>query len=170
MFDPDNGLINALLQQVGLPTVGWLTDPTWSKPALILLSLWGLGASALIFLAGLQEIPPALLDAAAIDGAGPWRFRHVTLPLLTPVILFNLVMGVISSFHIFTQALVVGGHRQTAGVDAHVHGPYLPHGFPVLRHGAGCSPRGRALPGRARRDTGDLPIRPCLGILGQQGQ
>jgi multiple sugar transport system permease protein len=110
MFDTDNGLINALLQQVGLPTVGWLTDPTWSKPALILLSLWGLGASALIFLAGLQEIPQALLDAAAIDGAGPWqRFRYVTLPLLTPVILFNLVMGVISSFHIFTQALVVGG-------------------------------------------------------------
>src|SRR5262249_50937026 len=110
MFDPDNGLINALCQQVGLPTVGWLADPAWSKPALILLSLWGLGASALIFLAGLQEIPQALLDAAAIDGAGPWqRFRHVTLPLLSPVILFNLVMGVISSFHIFTQALVVGG-------------------------------------------------------------
>src|SRR5437773_180269 len=110
MFDPANGLINALLQQVSLPTVGWLTDPTWSKPALILLSLWGLGASALIFLTGLQEIPQALLDAAAIDGAGPWqRFRHVTLPLLTPVILFNLVMGVISSFHIFTQALVMGG-------------------------------------------------------------
>ena len=110
MFEPDNGLINTVLQQIGLPAVGWLTDPTWSKPALILLSLWGLGASALIFLAGLQEIPQALLDAAAIDGAGPWqRFRHVTLPLLTPVILFNLVMGVISSFHIFTQALVVGG-------------------------------------------------------------
>jgi len=110
MFDPDNGLINAMLQTVGLPAVGWLTDPTWSKPALILLSLWGLGASALIFLAGLQEIPQSLLEAAAIDGAGPWqRFRHVTLPLLTPVLLFNLVMGVISSFHIFTQALVVGG-------------------------------------------------------------
>ena len=107
---PITGSSTPLLQQVGLPTVGWLTDPTWSKPALILLSLWGLGASALIFLAGLQEIPQALLDAAAIDGAGPWqRFRHVTLPLLTPVILFNLVMGVISSFHIFTQALVVGG-------------------------------------------------------------
>src|SRR5713226_6087640 len=97
MFDPDNGLINAMLQTVGLPAVGWLTDPTWSKPALI-------------FLAGLQEIPQSLLEAAAIDGAGPWqRFRHVTLPLLTPVLLFNLVMGVISSFHIFTQALVMGG-------------------------------------------------------------
>jgi multiple sugar transport system permease protein len=110
LFDPENGPINTVLQQVGLPAVGWLTNPAWSKPALILLSLWGLGASALIFLAGLQDIPQALLDAAAIDGAGPWqRFRHVTLPLLTPVLLFNLVMGVISSFHIFTQALVVGG-------------------------------------------------------------
>src|SRR5919198_42517 len=110
MFDPDSGLINTLLQQVGLPAVGWLTDPTWAKPALIILSLWGLGASALIFLAGLQEIPQALLDAAAIDGAGPWqRFRHVTLPLLTPLILFNLVIGIISSFHVFTPALIIGG-------------------------------------------------------------
>src|SRR4029450_1793867 len=83
MFEPDNGLINTLLQTVGLPAVGWLTDPTWSKPALILLSLWGLGASALIFLAGLQEIPQALLDAAAIDGAGPWqRVRHLMLPMV----------------------------------------------------------------------------------------
>ena len=110
MFDPQSGPLNALLHKVRLPSVGWLTDPTWSKPALVILSLWGLGGAALIFLAGLQEIPQALLDAASIDGAGPWqRFRHVTLPLLTPVILFNLVMGVIASFHIFTQALVVGG-------------------------------------------------------------
>ena len=110
MFDPDGGLINATLQQVGLPPLGWLHDSTWSKPALVILSLWGLGAGALIFLAGLQEVPPALLDAAAIDGAGPWqRFRHITLPLLTPVILFNLVIAVIGSFHVFTPALVVGG-------------------------------------------------------------
>ncbi len=110
MFDPDNGLINALLGLVGLPALGWLTDPAWSKPALIILSLWGVGAGALVFLAGLKEIPQTLLDAAAIDGAGPWqRFWHVTLPLLSPVILFNLVMGVIGSFQVFTQALVIGG-------------------------------------------------------------
>ena len=110
MFDPEGGLINAVLQQVGLPALGWLNDPTWAKPALIMMSLWGLGAGALIFLAGLQEIPQALLEAAAIDGAGPWlRFRHITLPLLTPVILFNLVVGVIGAFHVFTPALVSGG-------------------------------------------------------------
>lgn len=110
LLDPDGGLLNTLLRNVGVPTPGWLTDPTWSKPALILLSLWGLGAGALIFLAGLQEIPQSLLDAAAVDGAGPWqRFRHITLPLLTPVVLFNLVTGIINSFHVFTQALVIGG-------------------------------------------------------------
>jgi multiple sugar transport system permease protein len=61
MFDPEGGLINAILQQVGLPALGWLNDPTWAKPALVMMSLWGLGAGALIFLAGLQEIPQALL-------------------------------------------------------------------------------------------------------------
>jgi ABC-type sugar transport system permease subunit len=110
MFDPNSGLINAVLQQFGLPPLGWLDDPTWSKPLLVMLSLWGLGAGALIFLAGLKEIPQALLEAAAIDGAGPWqRFRYVTLPLLTPVILFNLVIGIIGAFHVFTPALVIGG-------------------------------------------------------------
>jgi multiple sugar transport system permease protein len=110
LFDPDGGLVNAVLQQVGLPALGWLNDPTWSKPTLVIMSLWGLGASALIFLAGLQDIPQALLDAAAIDGAGPWqRFQYVTLPLLTPVILFSAVIGVIASFHVFTPALIIGG-------------------------------------------------------------
>jgi len=109
MLDPSNGLINTLLGSLGLPTPGWLTDPNWSKPALILLSLWGMGNSALIFLAGLQEIPQAVIEAATIDGAGSLqRFWRVTLPLLSPVILFNLVMGVIYSFQVFTQALIVG--------------------------------------------------------------
>jgi multiple sugar transport system permease protein len=110
MFDPEAGPINAALRQVGLPALGWLDDPTWSKPALVIMGLWGLGAGAMIFLAGLQDIPRALFEAAALDGAGPWqRFRHITLPLLTPVILFNLVIGVIGSFHVFTPALVSGG-------------------------------------------------------------
>ena len=113
MFSPDNGLVNAALQTVGLPTPGWLNDPAWSKTTLVIMSMWGLGASTLIFLAGLKEVPQSLLESAAIDGAGPWsRFRHVTIPLLSPVILFNLVMGVINSFQVFTSAFIAGG---TAG-------------------------------------------------------
>ena len=110
LFQSRNGLVNVLLGSVGLPNPAWFQDPHWAKPGLILLSLWGVGASTIIFLAGLQEVPTSLLDAAAIDGADAWqKFRHVSLPLLTPVILFNLVMGVIYSFQVFAQALVVGG-------------------------------------------------------------
>jgi multiple sugar transport system permease protein len=110
LFQPRNGLINVVLGSAGLPQPAWFMDPIWAKPGLILLSLWGVGTSTLIFLAGLQDVPTSLLEAAAIDGAGAWqKFRHVSLPLLSPVILFNLVMGVIYSFQIFSQALIVGG-------------------------------------------------------------
>lgn len=110
MLEPRAGLVNTLLRSVGLPGPAWFNDPAWSKAGLALLSLWGIGASTVIFLAGLQDVPAALLDAAAIDGAGPWqRFWHVSLPLLSPVILFNLVMGVIGAFQIFGPAVVVGG-------------------------------------------------------------
>lgn len=110
MFRPGDGLINRALETIGLPTPGWFTDPMWSKPTLIILSLWALGAPTLIFLAGLQEIPQTLLEAAAIDGANRWqRFWYITVPLLSPVILFNLVMGVIFSFQVFVPAFIVGG-------------------------------------------------------------
>jgi multiple sugar transport system permease protein len=109
MLDPDHGIVNTFLGTVGLPPPGWFSDPAWAKPALVLLSLWGSGTATIIFLAGLQEIPQALIEAAMIDGAGRWqRFRHVILPLLSPVVLFNLVMGVIYSFQVFTQAYIVG--------------------------------------------------------------
>jgi multiple sugar transport system permease protein len=110
LFEPVSGLINTFLRTVGMPAPAWFADPNWSKPGLILMSLWGIGASTLIFLAGLQDIPKSLLEAAEIDGAGAWaKFWHVTLPLLSPVILFNLVIGVIYSFQVFTQAMVIGG-------------------------------------------------------------
>ena len=110
VLDPDNGIVNVLLRAVGLSGPGWFTDPAWAKPALILLYMWNAGTYVLIFLAGLQEIPQTLVEAALIDGAGRWqRFRHVTLPLLSPVVLFNLVMGIIWSFQVFDQALAAGG-------------------------------------------------------------
>ncbi len=110
LFSPDAGLVNAFLEAIGLAPVGWFTDPAWSKPALVILNLWGVGSATLIFLAGLKEIPVVLLEAAAIDGAGPVRqFWHIVLPLLSPVVLFNLIMGIIWSFQVFTQAFVIGG-------------------------------------------------------------
>jgi multiple sugar transport system permease protein len=110
LFNTDIGLINVLLRKVGIAGPGWLTDPLWSKPALILMGLWGAGGSAIIYLAGLQGIPDHLYEAADLDGAGVLsKFRHVTLPMLSPVIFFNLIMGLIGSFQYFTQVYIMTG-------------------------------------------------------------
>jgi len=110
LFSPNGGPISEIFGWLGLRAPDWFNDPTWAKPALIVLSIWPLGVETLAFLAGLKEIPQDLLDAAAVDGARGWqRLRHVVLPLISPVILFNLVIGVIYSFQVFTQALIVGG-------------------------------------------------------------
>jgi len=112
LFSPAGGPINTILSWVGIRAPDWFNDPTWAMPALILLGVWPLGVETLAFLAGLKEIPQDLLDAAAVDGAEGWqRLRHVILPLISPVILFNLVIGVIYSFQVFTQALVIGGQN-----------------------------------------------------------
>jgi multiple sugar transport system permease protein len=110
LLDPRLGLVNAGLRLVGLRPVGWLRSAAWSKPALILMSLWGgSGGTMLIFLASLKEIPQSLLEAAMIDGANAWqRFWHVKIPLLTPTIFFNLIMGIIGSFQVFASAFVAG--------------------------------------------------------------
>lgn len=110
MFQPQGGLVNTMLGALGIRGPAWFADPDWAKIGLVILSLWGVGAATLIFLAGLKDIPQEMLEAASIDGANTWqRFWRITIPLLTPVILFNLVMGVIASFQVFTSALVIGG-------------------------------------------------------------
>lgn len=110
LLDPRLGLVNAALRGVGLPRLGWLRSAAWSKPALILMSLWGgSGGVMLIFLAALKEVPESLLEAAMIDGANAWqRFWHVTLPMITPTIFFNLIMGIIGSFQVFASAFIAG--------------------------------------------------------------
>jgi len=108
ILNPEIGLVNGLLKQVGITGPNYLGDAKWALPSIVLMSLWGVGGSMVIYLAGLKDIPTYLYEAAVIDGASSWqRFRQVTLPLLTPVILFNLVMSVIGAFQVFTEAYVM---------------------------------------------------------------
>jgi len=108
IFQPDSGLANAILRLVGLPGVRWVYSTEWVIPAFVLMSVWGVGRSAFIYLAILQRIPTNLYEAAAVDGAGPVRrFARLTLPLVTPAILLNLVLGVIGRFQIFTEGFVI---------------------------------------------------------------
>lgn len=109
LLNPQIGLINTGLHALGMSNPpGWLTDPVWAKPALILMGLWGIGGGMVIYLAALQDVPVELMEAAALDGASKvQQFRHVTLPAISPVLLFNLIMGLIGSFQYFTQAYVM---------------------------------------------------------------
>jgi multiple sugar transport system permease protein len=108
VFNPEYGLVNAVLGELGIHGPGWLTDPDLAKPSLILMGAWTIGGTLVIFLAGLQDIPRQLYEAAMIDGAGTLhQVRHITLPMLSAVIFFNVVVGVIGGFQIFTQAYIM---------------------------------------------------------------
>jgi multiple sugar transport system permease protein len=108
IFSPTYGLANAVLGLFGIPEQAWLWDVNLVKPSLVLMAVWAFGGAMIIFLAGLQGIPETLYEAAAIDGATAWeRFRHVTLPMLSPTIFFNLVIGIIGSFQVFTSVFVM---------------------------------------------------------------
>jgi multiple sugar transport system permease protein len=104
------GLVNQVLRLFGIQGQAWVAHPDYALGTLVLLNAWTFGAPMVIFLAGLRQIPQSLYEAAAVDGAGPVRrFRHITVPLLTPVIFFNLILQMIGAFQSFTQAYVVSG-------------------------------------------------------------
>jgi multiple sugar transport system permease protein len=108
IFNPSNGLINSVLESFGITGPNWLQDPRTSKPALILMGLWGAGGGMLIWLAGLKAISESYYEAARIDGATTWQqFKHITLPMLSPYIFFNLIMGVIGTLQVFSQAFIM---------------------------------------------------------------
>jgi multiple sugar transport system permease protein len=110
LLNPEYGLINYLLHEVfGIRGPAWLDDTTWALPAMVIVTVWkGLGYSMVIFLAGLQNIPQDLYDAATIDGASAWRrFRNVTLPMLSPTTFFIVVITLINSFQVFEQTYVL---------------------------------------------------------------
>ncbi len=112
LFEKD-GLVNAVLTALGFTDLpGWITNPSFALGTLILLTVWQFGSSMIIFLAGLKQIPEEYYDAAAVDGATKvQQFFRITLPLLSPVIMFNLVMQMIGAFQTFTQAYIIGGGR-----------------------------------------------------------
>ena len=108
IFNTEFGLLNSLLRTIGFTKVRWLQDPNIALPALILMSLWAVGGSMIIFLAGLQGIPDIYYEAADIDGAGRWtKLTRITIPLMSPIIFFNLVIGLIGTFQVFTAGFLI---------------------------------------------------------------
>ena len=112
ILNPQAGILNAFLGFMGIHGPNWLTNPLWSKPGLILLGLWGTGNTIVIYLSGLQDVPASLLEAAELDGANWWqRLWHITIPMVSPITLFNLVTGTIFMFQYFAQAYVFRGFQ-----------------------------------------------------------
>ncbi|HET7069411.1 MAG TPA: sugar ABC transporter permease [Nocardioides sp.] len=109
LLNPGTGPVNTLLGHLGVSAPSWFNDPTWSKPALTLLALWGVGDLMVIFMAALLDVPRELYEAASLDGAGATRrFRHVTLPHLQPILLFAVITGVIATMQYYTEPIVAG--------------------------------------------------------------
>ncbi len=145
ILNPANGPVNVFLKKLGIEGPLWFQDPAWSKPSLVLLAMWGVGNTMIIFLAAVLDVPKHLYESAALDGAGPFqRLRWVTLPTVSPVILFAVVIGVIQGLQYFTQAFVAAnvasGQASQAG-DQTVNNLGYPQGstlfYPVLlyQHG-----------------------------------
>lgn len=109
LLNPGTGPVNSLLDGVGLPGPGWFTDAAWSKPALTMLAVWGVGDLMVIFMAALLDVPKEQYEAAELDGASSFqRFRYVTLPNISPIVMFAVVTGVIQAMQYYTQPLVAG--------------------------------------------------------------
>ncbi|MFF0832468.1 MULTISPECIES: carbohydrate ABC transporter permease [unclassified Streptomyces] len=109
LLNPGTGPVDSILERIGLPAPGWFNDAAWSKPALTLLALWGIGDLMVIFMAALLDVPAEQYEAAELDGASAWqRFRYVTLPNISPIVMFAVVTGVIQTMQYYTQPLIAG--------------------------------------------------------------
>lgn len=116
LLHPYFGLVNSLLEMVGIRGPGWVVDPAWSKLSIVIMTQWGIGATAMIFLAALQDVPRSLYESAEIDGAGNWaKFINITIPSISPVIFFQLIMTTNGALQMFTQAYIMtdGGPANT---------------------------------------------------------
>ncbi|WP_369378942.1 carbohydrate ABC transporter permease [Streptomyces sp. cg36] len=109
LLNPGTGPVNSVLSDLGIPAPDWFTDPAWSKPALTMLAVWGVGDLMVIFMAALLDVPKEQYEAAELDGASAWqRFRFVTLPNISPIVMFAVVTGIIQTMQYYTQPLVAG--------------------------------------------------------------
>jgi multiple sugar transport system permease protein len=120
------GILNIALGWFHIQGPQWLADEKWTKPSLVLMAIWGCGNTMVVYLAALQDVPRSLYESAEIDGGGPWvKFRHITVPMISPVIYFNLIMGIISSLQTFSQAYIMfsGGALGGGGVAQRAGGP-----------------------------------------------
>ncbi|HMK38612.1 MAG TPA: sugar ABC transporter permease [Bacteroidota bacterium] len=113
ILNPEYGLLNGALRMAGIEGPLWFQSETWARPALVVMSLWGTGGTMIVFLAALQGIPGELYEAAQLDGAGAFsRFIHITLPMISPAFLFNLIVGIIGASQVFTQVFVMTGSAE----------------------------------------------------------
>ncbi len=116
IFEPNGGLLNNILALVGIQGPAWLRDPLFTKPALIIMRLWSSGGTMVLFLAALQNVPQDLYDAGAIDGAVGWKkFRYITLPMISPTMLFVMITSINGAFQIFDSAYILSGTGGTGG-------------------------------------------------------
>jgi multiple sugar transport system permease protein len=153
LLNGENGVLNYFLShlrvtlpdwlgglQLRAPTPPWLADPNWSKPAMVLMSMWGVGHAIVIYLAALQDVPLELYEAAEIDGAS-WRhkMRHVTFPMISPVILFNLIMGIIASLQLFAVPYVINPAGSPARSIYFLTMYLFDNAFMYLRMGYACA-------------------------------
>ncbi|HMO57260.1 MAG TPA: sugar ABC transporter permease [Roseiflexaceae bacterium] len=131
------GAINGFLQSLGLPAIPFLSNPVLTKPSLVMVAVWASGNAVVVFLAGLQDVPRSLYEAATVDGANGWQqFRNVTVPMSTPVILFNLIIGFIGAFQEFTTAFLLVGRDGGPLKSALLYSPFLyQNAFQFLRMG-----------------------------------
>jgi len=140
IFNGSFGLLNFALEKIGVKGPQWLTDEHWTMPSLVLMSIWGIGNTVVIYLAALQDVPRHLYESADIDGASAWtKLRHITIPMISPVIYFNLIMGIIGSLQVFCQPYIMmpnGGPNRSALFYA----VYLyDNAFTYLRMGYACA-------------------------------
>ena len=171
IFNPEYGMLNALLARAGIEGPAWLDDSAWALPTLILISLWGFGNAMLIFLGGLQGVARSLYEAASIDGAGAWRrFFHVTLPQISPVFFFNLVMGVIGGparlrprLRLRSRPGEDPGGGGAGAVDAVLRSQPVPEGLQLFPHGAGERHGLDPVRRHRRPDLAQLPLRQQVG-------